>query len=78
MCFKNILWCFVCLAKDPFYMQLTRDAYRRMFGNPEDKASYARVIFFLLLFLNYIFVIDVSIVLICGLSFKNTVVIYLH
>ena len=46
VCFKNILWCFVCLAKDPFYMQLTRDAYRRMFGNPEDKASYARVIFF--------------------------------
>jgi len=27
-------------------MQLTRDTYRRMFGNPEDKAAYARVIIF--------------------------------
>jgi len=34
----------VCLAKDPFYMQLTRDAYRRMFGSPDDKRCYARVI----------------------------------
>jgi len=42
----NILLCFVCLAKDPFYIPLTRDTYRRMFGNPEDKAAYARVIIF--------------------------------
>jgi len=54
MFLKKILFWFVCLAKDPFYMQLTRDTYRRMFGSPEDKASYARVIIFFQLFLLHI------------------------
>ena len=57
----------VCfLAKDPFYMQHTRDTYRRMFGNPEDKASYARVIIFSCIVFNALSGIDTCIVLICG------------
>jgi len=70
MFLKKFLFWFVCLAKDPFYMQLTRDTYRRMFGSPEDKASYARVIIFFSFFF-YIFYIDINIVLVYRDFLKN-------